>query len=124
MLKSTCVTIIALMILTAATAASQPFRYECTANDKKVIAQYSRQAHNRYELDVLTIDGQDYKASTRLSVSRGSAAFVVDNYRDGKPLIMKIGVENFYRLGENGTVYQMLCYPARSSPNTRSNDQL
>jgi hypothetical protein len=124
MFKSICVTVISLACLSVASAASQSFGYECMANDKKIIAHYSHGDKDGYVLDALTIDGQDYKANTRLSVSRGAAEFVIENYRDGKPLMLKMGIANFYQLGQDGTIYQMLCYPIRPSTHQRSKDQL
>lgn len=124
MLKSICATVINLIFLTVASAENQPFGYECMANNKKIIAHYRSGDKGGYVLDSLTIDGQDYKSTTRLSVSRGSAEFFIENYRDGKPLTLKMGVENFYKLGKDGTIYQMLCYPIRSSSNQRPKDQL
>ena len=117
-------TVISLTVLTTASAANQPFGYECMANDKKIIADYSLSDNDGYVLNTLTIDGQDYKANTTVSVSSGSAAFVVENYRHGKSLFLKMGVENFYRLGEDGTTYQMLCYPVQPNSHPRTNDQL
>ena len=124
MFKSLCVTVISLVFLTVTSAASRPLGYECAANGKKIIAHYSVGDKGGYVLDSLTIDGQDYQADTRLSVSHGSAEFFIENFRDGKPLMLKMGRENSYQLGKDGRVYQMLCYPIRPSANQHSNDQL
>jgi hypothetical protein len=124
MFKSICVTVVSLAFLTVTAAASRPFGYECAANGKKITAHYSIGDKGGYVLDSLTIDGQAYQAHARLSVSQGSAEFVIENFRDGKPLMLKMGRENVYQLGEDGRVYQMLCYPIRSSSNPLSNDQL
>jgi hypothetical protein len=124
MFKSIRVTVVSLVLLTVASAASRPFGYECAANGKKIIAHYSDGDKGVYVLDSLTIDGQAYQANTRLSVAHGSAEFFIENFRDGKPLILKMGRENFYQLGEDGRIYQMLCYSLRSSANQDSNDQL
>lgn len=124
MLKSMYVAVICLAFLTAASAESRQFGYKCAASDKEIIAHYSYRDQGGYVLDSLTIDGQDYKASTKLSVARGTATFLIENYRDGTRLMLKMGIENVYQLGQEGTIYQMLCYPIRSSPNQRSSDQL
>jgi hypothetical protein len=124
MFKSVYVTAVSVVFLTVTAAASRPSGYECAANGKKIIAHYNVGDKGAYVLNSLTIDGQAYQAQARLSVSQGSAEFVIENFRDGKPLMLKMGRENFYQLGEDGRVYQMLCYPIRSSSNPLSNDQL
>jgi hypothetical protein len=120
MFKSIFVIVVSLTSLALASAANKQFGYECAAGDKKIIAHYSYVDNGSYVLDSLTIDGQDYKFDTRLSVSRGSANFSIKNYRNGKTLMLKMGIENSYQLGNGGTIYQMLCYPTRSPRSPRS----
>lgn len=121
MLKSILVIVaISLASLAVASAANQQFGYECAAGDRKIIAHYSYTDNGSYVIDSLTIDGQEYKFDTRLSVSRGSANFFIKNYRDGKTLLLKMGIENSYQLGDDGTIYQMLCYPIRPPASSRS----
>ena len=118
MFKSICVTVVSLVFLTVTSAASRPLGYECAANGKKIIAHYSVGDKGGYVLDSLTIDGQDYQADTRLSVSRGSAEFFIENFRDGKPLMLKMGRENSYQLGKDGR--SIKCCAIRFTPRQTS----
>lgn len=97
------------MLSTVSQAASS-YSYKCiTDTNKEIRLNYSY--NYGYSLDVLTIDGQDYKQGSTLSVTRGDGIqLTVRSFKNNENLFLKINAPtgSIYQLG-NGSVRTLKC---------------
>lgn len=108
------------LILVTSTAFASQVGYECEADGKSITLAYSYSSGFLPEVDMLTIDGQDFTHSSKVRVFRGSGTvFTVANYRAGKSMYFGINTPSgtYYQL-EGGAQYPMTCkaFPQPAAP--------